>query len=163
MTKIGRTAILLLVISMTAGCDHVAKHFAAKSLKESPTKSFLCDTVRLEYAENTGGMLSVGADLKPATHVIVFKIGIGLVLFAMAIVAIKSPMTIWPLIGFSLACAGGASNWIDRVTHGSVIDFVNIGIGDLRTGIFNVADIVIFLGIAILMITYRQPKEDIKV
>lgn len=42
---------------------------------------------------------------------------------------------------------GGFGNLIDRIfNEGRVIDFVNIGIGSLRTGLFNVADISITLG-----------------
>jgi signal peptidase II len=33
-----------------------------------------------------------------------------------------------------------------------VIDFMNVGIGGLRTGIFNVADMAIMLGAAILVL-----------
>jgi len=37
--------------------------------------------------------------------------------------------------------------------HGAVVDFLNIGFGDhLRTGIFNVADVAVVLGICILML-----------
>jgi signal peptidase II len=52
---------------------------------------------------------------------------------------------------------GSASNLIDRILHGSVIDFLNIGLGNLRTGIFNVADVAIFFGIALLM--FSLPRE----
>ena len=54
----------------------------------------------------------------------------------------------WPLLGLTLFVAGGASNWLDRVVRGSVIDFINVGVGSLRTGIFNVADVAIMLGVA---------------
>ena len=37
--------------------------------------------------------------------------------------------------------AGALSNLIDRIAVGSVIDFLNVGIGPLRTGIFNLADV----------------------
>ena len=47
---------------------------------------------------------------------------------------------------------GGASNWVDRVVRGSVIDFINVGYGPLRTGIFNVADVAIMLGVGIVVI-----------
>jgi signal peptidase II len=32
-----------------------------------------------------------------------------------------------------------------------VIDFLNVGVGPLRTGIFNVADVAITLGVALLV------------
>jgi signal peptidase II len=38
-----------------------------------------------------------------------------------------------------------------------VIDFMNVGIGPLRTGIFNVADMAIMLGVGIVMLdTWRS-------
>jgi signal peptidase II len=38
------------------------------------------------------------------------------------------------------------SNLIDRIAVGSVIDFLNVGVGSLRTGIFNLADVAIMAG-----------------
>jgi signal peptidase II len=61
----------------------------------------------------------------------------------------------WPrraLLGVALFVAGGASNLFDRFTYGMVIDFMNVGIGSLRTGIFNVADMAIMLGAGILIL-----------
>ena len=37
--------------------------------------------------------------------------------------------------------------------RGSVIDFLNVGVGPLRTGIFNVADMAILLGVGIFLFT----------
>jgi signal peptidase II len=42
--------------------------------------------------------------------------------------------------------------------RGSVVDFLNVGIGSLRTGIFNVADMAIMLGVALLLLAeLRKP------
>jgi 2-iminobutanoate/2-iminopropanoate deaminase len=52
----------------------------------------------------------------------------------------------WPALGLALFVAGGVSNWIDRVTQGRVVDFLNVGVGPVRTGVFNVADLAIMVG-----------------
>jgi signal peptidase II len=55
-----------------------------------------------------------------------------------------------PLVGVSIALVvgGGVSNLIDRLRYGGyVVDFLNVGIGSLRTGIFNVADMAIMAGV----------------
>lgn len=145
-----RLAIIVAIIS-TIGCDRATKQIAATSLAGAPTRSFLADTVRLEYVENSGGFLSLGAHLPPLLRMAVFTIGTGLALLAVVAAAIRFRWSGWPLAGLSLFVAGAGSNWIDRVTRGSVIDFMNVGIGPLRTGIFNVADIAIMLGIGIIM------------
>jgi signal peptidase II len=52
--------------------------------------------------------------------------------------------------------AGGAGNLIDRVRFdGAVTDFLNLGLGSLRTGIFNVADTLVMLGALVLLISFR--------
>jgi signal peptidase II len=55
-----------------------------------------------------------------------------------------------PALGLTLFIAGALSNWIDRVLRGSVVDFLNVGIHSLRTGIFNVADVAVMVGVALV-------------
>ncbi len=159
MTRVGRTLLLLALVATTIGCDRVTKYIAVTSLEGTPRRSYFADTVRLEYAENWGGFLSLGANLPPAVHTAIFKIGTGLILVGTLLGAVKLRLTGWPLVGLSLVLAGGASNWVDRVTRGSVVDFMNIGFGSLRTGIFNVADVAVLLGACILLFTYRQANR----
>jgi signal peptidase II len=158
--RFGRMLVLLALVATTIGCDRVTKHAAMTYLDGKPSLSFFADTVRLEYAENTGGFMSFGANLPPAVRMAVFTIGTALILAATIIAAIRLPLTSPSLIGLSLAFAGGLSNLADRIIRGSVTDFLNIGFGSLRTGIFNVADIAIALGVCVLLWTYRQPNED---
>lgn len=153
MRRIGARLALLLAIAATIGCDRVTKQMAATTLAGAPSQSFLNDTFRLEYVENTGAFLGLGADWPVAARTALFSVGNGLLLAALAWVAIRSQ---WPglaLFGVALFVAGGASNLVDRVRFGAVIDFMNVGIGPLRTGIFNVADMAIMLGAAIVALT----------
>lgn len=152
-----RIALLVLVVT-TVGCDRVSKHYAATSLAGEPRQSFLGDTVRLEYAENTGAFLSLGSDWSPAAQTAVFTIGTGLVLCGMIAAAIRFRLAGPARVGLALYVAGGASNLVDRVMRGSVIDFLNVGVGPLRTGIFNVADVAILLGVAIFVFTHRETE-----
>ena len=53
-----------------------------------------------------------------------------------------------------MVSGGGLSNLIDRVTQGgNVTDFLNVGAGPIRTGIFNCADMALMLGVAILILS----------
>jgi signal peptidase II len=46
---------------------------------------------------------------------------------------------------------GGISNLLDRlIQDGGVTDFLSVGFGEFRTGIFNLADVYILLGSFIL-------------
>jgi signal peptidase II len=150
--KIGLRLALIVAVGATIGCDRVTKHLAATMLAGTPSRSFLADTVRLEYAENTGGFLSLGDALPPAVRTGVFTIATGLMLLVMVASAIRFRWDGWPLLGLTLFVTGGASNWVDRVIHGSVIDFMNVGFGPVRTGIFNVADVAVMLGVGIIVL-----------
>jgi signal peptidase II len=47
--------------------------------------------------------------------------------------------------------AGALGNLTDRLRQGEVVDFVSVGIGDLRWPTFNVADSAVVMGILILV------------
>jgi signal peptidase II len=138
--------VLLLAVAGTIGCDRVTKHVAAITLADSPSRSYLGDTVRIGYVENEGGFLSVGDDLAPALRVAIFTVATGALLLVLIVVAVRRRLSGWPALGLALFVAGGMSNWIDRVTQGRVVDFLNVGVGPVRTGVFNVADLAIMVG-----------------
>jgi signal peptidase II len=141
-----RRLVLFLAVVGTIGCDRVTKHVAATTLAGSPSRSYLGDTVRIGYVENQGGFLSLGDDWAPALRAAVFTVATGTMLLALIVVAVRRRLSGWAALGLTFFVAGGLSNWIDRVTQGSVVDFLNVGVGPLRTGVFNVADLAIMLG-----------------
>jgi signal peptidase II len=150
--KIFRRGVLLcLLLAGTAGCDRVTKHFAVTTLAGMPERSYLGDTVRLDYHENAGGFLSTGAKWHPAVRAAVFQGANAIFLLGTIVMAARSKWSRLAGVGLVLFVAGGLSNLVDRIAMGSVIDFLNIGIGPVRTGIFNVADVAIMLGIALLL------------
>ena len=151
MTRMGIRLVLFIAIGATIGCDRMTKHVAATTLAEGPSRSFLADTLRLEYAENTGAFLNLGADWPLPARTAVFGAGNALVL-VLLVVALRRGWPTPTLFGMALFVGGGVSNFSDRITHGAVIDFMNVGIGPLRTGIFNVADMAIMLGVGIVML-----------
>jgi signal peptidase II len=156
-----RDLVLLAMMVITIGCDRVTKH-AALALAGQPGQSFWSDTVRIQYAENQGGFLSLGADWPPAVRMAVFAIATVVLMGLLAALAVRQRWSGWPMAGVALYVAGGASNWIDRVLRGGVIDFMNVGVGPLRTGVFNVADVAIMLGGVLLFVGLsREGRGDL--
>ena len=58
-----KVCLIVLLMAGTVGCDRVTKYIATQKLAGLPIHSYLADTLRLTYAENTGGFLSLGANL----------------------------------------------------------------------------------------------------
>lgn len=149
VTKIG--AVLLLAFA-TIGCDRVSKHVAQSILADASRQSFLGDTVRLEYVENTGAFLGLGAEWPAGARWALFTVGNAVLLAVVVGVAIRHRWSGLSAAGTALFVSGGLSNLLDRALRGSVPDFLNLGIGPIRTGIFNVADVAIMLGVALLLV-----------
>lgn len=159
----GRLLIAMLILSSCIGCDQVTKHFATKNLKETGPKSFLNDTIRLHYALNPGGFLSLGSNFSPEVRRLFFIGMNSLVLVIVAgILLFKWNMNLSQFVLLLFLLAGGLGNLIDRIfQEGLVTDFLNVGIGPLRTGIFNVADIAVFFsGILLIFITRKKTNSE---
>ncbi len=143
------------------GCDQWSKKFATEHLKQIPPTPYLGDTFRIQYAENPGAFLGAGGGLPEQQRFWLLVVMNAVVLIAIpAVLVARSDFGLRQMIAVSLLLAGGIGNLIDRVFHGGlVIDFLNMGIGPLRTGIFNVADMAIMAGFALLILQPR-PKSD---
>jgi signal peptidase II len=163
MQKIKRLAILLFVLFASVGCDQATKALAQRHLSASPPLLFLNGIFRLQYAENPGAFLSFGAGFGESTQRWIFTGLVALILGGVLIFILRetrrSPLLI--LVALALFLSGGIGNLLDRVyNHGRVIDFMNIGIGGVRTGIFNVADMALMSGMLIILLaSLRQNRQ----
>ena len=163
MTTRHKIGLSILIFFFCTGFDRITKDFAQKTLSVSPAVSILNDSVRIQYSENPGGMLSLGANLPSQWRVVLFVIFVGVVLTAVAVYIIKADdLSSVQLAGLLLFASGGMGNLMDRLTnHGAGIDFMNIGIGSLRTGIFNFADIFIVAGASIFIVASMKKETSI--
>ncbi|MGH8237622.1 MAG: signal peptidase II [Steroidobacteraceae bacterium] len=151
MTTPKRLLLVLAILFSCVGCDQATKSVAKAYLSETHAVVLLGDTVRLQVAKNYGAFLSLGASLGETSRGILLSVVVGLVLAALlAYLFISKPQN--PVVGVSIALivGGGVSNLIDRLRYGGyVVDFLTVGIGPVRTGIFNVADMAIMAGVVL--------------
>jgi lipoprotein signal peptidase len=74
--------VLFAVVVTTIGCDQASKRVASGHLIDGRRQSYLGDSVRLEYSENAGGFLSLGADLPAWARMTLFSFGSAILLIA---------------------------------------------------------------------------------
>jgi signal peptidase II len=145
------------------GCDRITKDLAKAHLMYREPISYFHNTVRLEYVENTGAALSLGDQLsKPVSFWLLSVIPL-IFLIILFGYTIKNAKVFSPLrmLALSLIIAGGLGNIIDRLLYDRhVTDFMNVGISNLRTGIFNVADMCVTAGVIVFLISYKEKKAD---
>lgn len=147
-----RLILIFIVLVSCVGCDQTTKSIAVSNLPELKTFSYLGDTLRLQLTYNRGAFLSLGSTLPDVLRHSIFTVGICFLLIGALTFALFSKSgTFSVVLGVSLFFAGGVGNLIDRILHGgSVVDFLNVGVGPLRTGIFNIADVAIMIGTIVL-------------
>jgi len=153
--------ILLFSISSLSliSWDRVSKELAKEHLKGKQEYSYFHDSFRLLYVENTGAAMSLGDQLSGTVGLWVLGIIplaflIGLFVYT---VQRSKKLSFGKLFAFSLILAGGIGNIMDRLLYDRhVTDFMNLGIMNLRTGIFNFADVWITSGVIYFLLISRK-------
>jgi signal peptidase II len=142
---------MILIINFSL--DRITKILATTYLQGRESISFLYNTVVLRYVENTGAFLSAGSEWP------VFLKYIALILIPVLFCFYGVYYTVFKLndrklvIVFASILGGAFGNLVDRLINDfSVVDFLNFGLGSLRTGILNVADMSVTFGVIYLII-----------
>ncbi len=151
-----RRSLLLLVLFGVGlvGCDQASKQAAESHLKGEPKVELLGGVVTMAYAENPGAFLGLGDRLPAGARVamlVVVNIGI---LAALGWWAFRRRRDMLIRVAAMLVIAGGVGNLIDRVLRegGRVVDFMVVGVGPVKTGVFNVADVAVMVGVGLLLL-----------
>jgi signal peptidase II len=145
------------------GLDQATKSIAQRTLAGEPAQEFLGGIVRIEYAENVGSFLSLGATLPAEARFWIFTVFSTALVLGLALYALRACDETPPLIylGIALVTAGGVGNLIDRLTHqGRVVDFMQLRAGPLRTGVFNVADVALMAGIGLVLLALLSERNS---
>lgn len=161
VSKATRYTLLIICLAFCVGCDQYTKKIAVDKLKFEPPVTYLNNTLRMEYAENTGAFLSVGSQLsKPVRFFLLVIANAAFLIIVSGMLIFRWQMPLVQFIALSMLLAGGIGNLIDRVFRdGIVVDFLNVGYGPLRTGIFNVADMAITGGALLMLASWLLTKE----
>lgn len=82
---------------------------------------------------------------------IFLTLAIGVVIVMLLTLAISAAKQGKSIVGYLLILTGAFSNFIDRIFCGGVIDFIIVWFGDWSWPAFNIADVAILAGIALLI------------
>lgn len=150
-----RILLILLIVFINAGCDQLSKNIVRQHIEFSDRIELLDDRFILLKVENRGAFFGLGEDLPPAVKNFALSLLPTLAMVVILLFIFARP-GMSKTMAFGLACmvGGGIGNIFDRIVHGSVTDFLHIDLGGIfKTGIFNLADVSILLGMAVLLVT----------
>jgi len=156
-----RVILILLVLSINVGCDQVSKSIVRHKMSDYTYITFLSNHVTLSKVENTGAFLSLGDSLsKPVKIILLNIIPLLAVAFGLYFILTRTSIKGVTLFALILILGGGFGNLYDRIVKGSVTDFMHINFGLFQTGVFNVADLSITIGVFILIFHafFKKPE-----
>lgn len=142
---------LAILVFSGVGCDQGTKYLAVEHLKGHP--EHVWGPARLTYAENAGAFLSMGGNWPDGIRQLVFLFLAGLAVIIGTVWLLRRPRPTPILFGGGLFIAGSLGNLIDRALRegGRVVDFAQIDLGFVSTGIFNWADVLLMAAIPVFL------------
>jgi len=155
MNRTRRFLVIMVVVVTCIGCDQATKTIASRRLAPSAPITLIDHIFHLEYTENSGAMMGVGAELSDGTRFWLFIVFAGCALSAiLAFTLLDKTLNVAAVLSLSLIIGGGLGNLIDRLFKGGiVVDFMIITLGPVKTAIFNFADLSILIGLLVLVLS----------
>jgi signal peptidase II len=147
------TALAILIL------DQATKSWITLTLGQPGrpnTLQILGDWVRLSFTTNSGaafGMFPAGT----LFFTVVALIAAPILLVARGYVRERAW---WMTVVFGMLLGGTLGNLLDRLRQGRVVDFIDVGIGDVRWWSFNVADSSFVVGVIILAIYLSLTPDE---
>lgn len=133
--------------------DLASKAFAERTLDAHTVVPVLGDALRFHLVYNTGAAFGLEVGLYSRWVFLAMAVLALLLLTQMA--RNTTPLDRFRLLALGLLAGGAAGNLVDRIrsTQG-VVDFVDVGLAELRFPTFNVADIGVTTGAVLLAVSF---------
>jgi signal peptidase II len=138
--------VFLGIPIVVVALDQLTKAWLVANVARGEIREVVGETVRLVYHQNSGALFGLFRD-QAILFGLLSMVVIGLIVAYHA----RSVRSRYMSIALGFLLGGAIGNLIDRLRHGFVVDFVDIGIGDLRFYTFNVADAAISTAIVLLV------------
>lgn len=126
--------------------DRVTKAWVSENIPLGTARPIVGDYVRIVHAQNTGAAFGLLPERTTLLSVLSVVAVLAIVYYYRQIASNSALVS--ATLGMQLGGAFG--NLLDRITQGYVVDFVDVGIGDVRFWAFNVADSSIVVGIILV-------------
>lgn len=141
-------ALALVVICV----DIVTKVWAVDMFKAGPAMQIIPGLLKFTYAENFGAAFSFLGDAGGWQRWLFGAIALGFSAMVSVWLWRLSPNKRWEPFALALILGGALGNLWDRMLLGYVRDFISVYYGSWHFPVFNVADMAISIGAAMLVI-----------
>jgi signal peptidase II len=151
--SLGRWILFAAIALIVVVLDQLSKTWVVSNLVQGEGFEVLGDWVRIVHWRNSGilfGMLPQSA----GAFAVVSLVVVALIVAYHA----RAGRGILVTIALALLLGGALGNLIDRLHYGSVVDFVDMGIGSWRFYTYNLADAAISTSLVLLIAMALFPR-----
>lgn|SRR3989338_7542220 len=152
-----KNGLLALLFFIGIAADQVAKNWAIK-LFQNQELFAVCDVFNISFVMNKGvsfGFLRAGEVYQ--TYLLILM---AVVLCVIVGYWFYKATCYFQKFFYTLILSGAVGNIWDRYAYGAVVDFLDLHYKSYHWPAFNIADVLISLGvIGILLISFRQKSE----
>jgi signal peptidase II len=160
--RILKTLAIVTVLISNIGCDQISKSIVRERIGYDEQIILINNCFTLTKIENTGAFLSLGGTLpEPIKSLLLTILPLIALGFGCIYLMVKRNLSRLSLLGISFALGGGIGNVYDRAIYGSVTDFMHIDFYLFQTGIFNMADVSIMIGLSFILIESYFNRKDL--
>jgi signal peptidase II len=137
--------------------DQLTKWLVVRYMEIGESIPIIHNFLYLSSHRNSGAAWGILEGKMYFFYVVTVAVVIGLIIYLQ-----KLPKDqLWMKLALSLMLGGAIGNFIDRVIHKEVIDFINTFIFTYDFPIFNVADSALVIGVGIILVlTLLEGKKE---
>jgi signal peptidase II len=157
----GKYALVGILALAIIVADQLTKIWIVADMRLYQSIPVVDGFLSLTYVRNTGAAFSMFSDLPEGIRVPFF---LGVVMIAAGaigyFVRVTPPQDKLTLVACAFVLGGALGNAIDRIVYGSVIDFLDVYVGDWHWPAFNVADSFISVGVVLLLLAGGFSRDE---
>ena len=145
--------VFVAVAALVLIADQVTKAMLVANVSPGEVVEVVGDYLRLVFNHNSGALFGLFRDNAAVFGIVSLGV-VGLIVLYHA----RSGRSFYLSVGLGLLLGGALGNMTDRLRLGYVVDFVDLGFGDLRWYTFNAADAAISVAIVMLIAAALFPS-----
>lgn len=135
-----------IIAAAIIAIDQWTKSLVVKHMELGQSIPLIQDVLHLTSHRNTGAAFGILANQRMLFVVITIAVVVGILISLIRIGKSQPRVS----LALSMVLGGAIGNFIDRVTTGKVVDFVDVTV--INFPIFNVADMAITIGVGLLLL-----------
>ncbi len=146
-----------LFILLTSAIDILTKFLILDKLQPEVPVNIIGNLLKFHLVFNKGLVFGMSIGSTPPIVIVLVKT---LVIAVVIYIYLKIPQNFikkghtFAQIALLFIVSGFIGNAFDRLYHGAVVDFIDIGIGNVRWYIFNLADVYVVTGALMVLLAF---------